>query len=257
MNKYSYCVIFLIIFAVSCNRKVAPLTSSLQTEGMHHKWKVTTMQGVSEPLPYIFIDLRDINNTKGFAGCDSLTFTPKYWYNHRVDFMHVSPSYAACKGSTMTDKIFAENLSQVYYYKLNADKLLLFDKNNKAILEAIIDPSDENGSISRTWVINKMINAQQTELVKAHSYLDFTDLNRSTAKVGCNVFSFPVTLSGNYFITIGQATTTRMFCKNAAINEEVLSKTLKIVNMYQVVGNTLRLFDKENVLLLEATAPLQ
>lgn len=258
MKKYSLFFSLFIILTASCNRKVAPLQSLLQTEGMHHKWKVTEMAGEgTAQLPYIFIDLRDVEKSGGSAGCDSLTFTPKYWYNNRIDLMHIAVGQSQCKGGTLVDKAFADNLNKVYYFKLAEDKLWLSDKNHTTLFTATIDPSDENSSIKRKWLISKMINADTKQLEVSKPFIDFTNTTNAIANVGCNTINFSVTVSGTYNIVVGEAASTRMFCKDAAVNEEVFLKILPIVNMYQVIGNKLRLFDKDNALLIEASAPLQ
>ncbi len=250
-------LIFLITIITSCSNKVtAPLTSVMNTEPLHHKWKVTEMHGSHEALPNIYLDLRDILKTHGSAGCDSVVFTPKYSYNNRVEFMYISVPLPMCKGTTLTDQQFLKNLNDVHFFSVAQNQLSLFDKSRTKLFEAVYHSDDEQGSLLRKWEIVKMMNADGERLSKARPYLDFTDLNQSTAYVGCNRFHFPVTLTGKHDIFISNAASTKKYCEGD-VNDEVLSKIFPLVKMYQVVGNTLKLFDKDNLLLIEAISPLE
>lgn len=248
--------ILTAILLASCSSKIAPLTNHFNTEPVHHKWSVTEMDGVAEPLPPVYLDMRNIYVTHGSAGCDSVVFTPKYENNNRMNFSNISVPLTACKGTTLTDQRFLQNLREVHYFSVGVNQLSLFNKSRKKLFEAVYHPDDERGSLLRRWQIVAMMNANSEQLIKDSAYLDLTHAAQGSANAGCNQFNFPVTFSGKHDINFGNAATTRKFCKDA-VNEEVFSKVLPLVKMYQVVGNVLKLFDKDNALLLEATAPLQ
>lgn len=249
--------LFIVALLTACSNKVtAPLVSTMHTEPMHHKWRITEVKGSSESIPYIYIDLRNILNSHASAGCDSIVFTPKYSYNNRIDFSNTSVAMRKCKGNTQIDNLFLSNLKEVYFFSVSANQLTLLDKSNNKLFEAVYDADDEQGTLLRNWEITKMMNSWGDSFLVAKPYINFTDVNHGKAYAGCNTLSFPVTLTGAHDISIGSVASTRMYCKDNA-NEEVLSKILPLIKMHQVVGNTLKLFDKDNELLIEAVAPLQ
>lgn len=252
MKKILYIV--LISLLASCSNKItAPFTSVMNTEPLHHKWKVTEMRGTSS-LYNVYIDLRDILKTYASAGCDSIVFTPKYNYNNRVDFMHINIPLPNCT-QNMLDSQLILNLHNVHYFSVGINQLTLLDKSRAKLFEAVYATDDEQGSLLRKWQITSMLNADGDQLLATKPFIDFTTLNTASAYVGCNRFSMPVTLTGGHGISMGNAASTKMFCEGN-VNDEVLSKLLPLVKMFQVVGNQLKLFDKDNTLLLEAIAPL-
>lgn len=246
--------IVLISCLLSCSNKItAPFTNVMNTEALHHKWKVTEMRGTTS-LPDVYIDLRDILKTHASSGCDSIVFTPKYSYNNRVNFTHINIPLPNCSQNTLNNHLLF-NLKDVYYFSVNSNQLILLDKNRSKIFEAAYAIDDEQGSLLRRWQITSMLNADGDQLLATKPFIDFTTLNTASAYVGCNRFSMPVTLTGGHGISMGNGASTKMFCEGN-VNDEVLSKLLPLVKMFQVVGNQLKLFDKDNTLLLEAIAPI-
>ena len=250
-------LVLIMSFFTSCSNKItAPLTSVMNTEPLHHKWQVIEMRGVDENLPYTYLDLRDIARTQGSAGCSQVIFTPTYSYNNRVELKHVSVPLSMCEGNTLMDQQFLKNLKEVYYYAAGSNQLSLLDKHRKKLFEAIYDADDEQASLLRKWEIVKMMNADNEKLLKAKSFLDFTNLNRATAYVGCNELSFQVTHNAQHNVAIANTAQTKMHCRGN-VNEEVFLKLLPLVKIHQVIGNRLKLFDKDNALLIEAVTTPQ
>jgi len=226
----------------------------MQTEGLHHKWKVSKVAD-SLPTNSIYIDLRDVYHSGATAGCRYFSFTPKFGHHNRIEIANIAAHLSGCTDER-TDQVLRSNLGEVYSFSLSDDQLQLLAKDGRLLFIAEKAADDENGSVSRKWSIEQMINADNDQLVKGRSFLDLTDPAKGQAGVGCNRFSFSVTTDNTYHIAISNVASTEMFCKDAATNESVLSKVLPLVNKYQVIGNTLKLFDKDNALLLSTTAAL-
>lgn len=251
MKKILFIVFISIL--VSCSNKItAPFTNVMNTEQLHHKWKIIEMRGTSSALPAVYIDMRDVLKTHASAGCNTIVFTPKYSYNNRVDFTHIYIPVPTCTQNILDSQLLA-NLHNVHYFSVDNNQLTLLDQNRSKIFEAIYATDDEQGSLLRKWQIASMLNADGDRLSKAKPFIDFTAPGSASAYVGCNRFSIPITLTGSHGISMGNAASTKMFCEDD-VNDEVFSKILPLVKMYQVVGNQLKLFDKHNTLLLEAVA---
>lgn len=241
----------------ACNHKIAaPPANVLNSEALHHIWKVVEMHGAVQPLGSVFLDLRDVMHTHASAGCDSVIFTPKYGYNNRVDFTSVQVAVLMCKGRTLLDQQLLTNLNAVYYFSVASNHLSLYDENRTRLFEAVYHPDDEQGTIKRRWMISGMLNGNNKTLLANKAYIDFTDLSGTKANAGCNQLVWSTILSNTHHISFGEVSSTKIPCQYTS-NEEVLLKILPLVKAYQVTGNRLQLFDSYHLLLLEAIAPLQ
>ncbi|WP_300603251.1 META domain-containing protein [Niabella sp.] len=250
-----YVVVFIGMLMAGCNRRTAPLVSTLQTEALHHKWKITTLEGYTEPLTQTGLDLRNVYHSFAMAGCDTLALTPRFGHQHRIalDDLAFYPATRNC-GNDALSRILKENLLAAYYFSLKDGKLELMNREGHSLLKAVIDPEDEMGSIRRRWRITKMIHVASDSFAMQHPVIDFTDLPASGAFVGCNQLRFATHISLPYSISIAHITGTYKYCKDVAGFESIISKALPLVAKYQVIGNRLKLLDREDVLLLEAVA---
>jgi heat shock protein HslJ len=256
MNRF-YGILYILVagsLIAACSRKGAPPVSTMQTEGVHHKWKVKSADGMAIGGD-TYIDLRDIRHSGATAGCRYFSFTPKFGHNSRMQIANISTHLLSCPDD-LADQTLKLNLESVYSFSVTDKQLRLLAKDGHTVFSAERAADDEGNSISRKWLIQEMINADNEQLTKDKGFLDLTDLTRAQAGVGCNRFSFKVTADDTYHIALRDAAATEMYCKHAAANESVFSKLLPLVNKYQVVGNSLKLFDKDNVLLLSATEVL-
>ncbi len=256
MNRLYWLLYMMIAGSLvgACSRKGAPPVSTMQTERVHHKWKVKSADGMTIGGD-TYIDLRDIRHSGATAGCRYFSFTPKFGHNNRMQVANISTHLLSCPDD-LADQALKLNLESVYSFSVTDKQLRLLAKDGHTVFSAERAADDEGNSISRKWLIQEMINADNEQLTKDKGFLDLTDLTRAQGGVGCNKFSFKVTADHTYHITLGNAATTEMYCRHAAANESVFSKLLPLVNKYQVVGNSLKLFDKDNVLLLSATEVL-
>lgn len=249
-----YPVLAMALIA-GCNRNTAPLVSSMQTEGLHHKWKITMLDGYSQPLSQTGLDLRNVYRSFAVAGCDTLAFTPRFGHHNRMalDGLIFYPNMRNCRNDALSNAL-KENLAAACRFSLTGGQLELISTEGRSLLKAVIDPEDENGSIRRRWQITKMINVSSDSFAMQHPFIDFTDLSASGAFVGCNQLRFVVKIVAPYSISVAHITSTDKYCKDAAGFESVITKALPLMAKYQVIGNRLKLFDREDVLLLEAVA---
>lgn len=256
MTRYGSLLYIIVagLLVAACSRKGAPPVSTMQTEELHHKWRVKTAKGM-ESINDFYIDLRDVRRSGATAGCRYFSFTPKFGHHNRMQLANISSHLLSCTDDR-PDQALKLNLESVYSFSVADKQLSLLAKDGQVVFSAEKAADDKDHSITRQWRIQQMINADNDQLVKDKSFLDLTDLARARAEVGCNKFSFNVTADHTYHIALGSVAATEMYCQHAAANESVFSKVLPLVNKYQVVGNTLKLFDKDNVLLLSATEEL-
>lgn len=214
------------------------------------------MDGAAQIDNGAYIDLRDIYHSTASSGCDSIVFVPKYWYNQKMQMDNISLIKESCIENTLANTVLINNLAGVSRFALNEDRLLLYNDEGKNIITALIDASDEKGSLTRKWRIEKMINIKDKDLEKAGAYIDLSNMERGTAYFGCNLFSLTAHISEQYFIDLTGIGITKKYCSEYMIMEEVFTKALPLVKMFQVIGNTVKLYDKDGILLIQGLAHL-
>ncbi|MBZ4192367.1 META domain-containing protein [Niabella beijingensis] len=250
--------VFGIAMMIACNRSAAPLTSTLHTEGLHHKWTITALNGYGGALTNASFDLRNVHRSYAAAGCDTIKLTPRFGHNSRISLDDLG-FYADTRncGDAALRTALKDNLGKAYRFRLEDGRLELADDHGGSLLKAVVSAEDEKGSISRKWKITKMINVTSDSFAMVDPFIDLSNLAASTAFVGCNQFRFPVTVAPPFTVSIGQIAGTNKYCNEAAGFESIISKALPLVAKYQVIGNRLKLFDKEDVLLLEAVEAIE
>lgn len=249
------CGLLLSILFFACSRKTAPPVSTMHTEGLHHKWKILQMDGVQGPVADAYIDLRSIYKSGAFAGCEYFLFTPHYGHHYKMRIKNIATSFAPCPANEQGN-ILLKNLQAVTAFAINKNGMKLFNEKGGVLFTAAMAEDDSKKNLYRKWWITQMINANNNQLIQDSAYIHIKENGNADAKPGCNQLSFNANADDTYNISLSEATGTKMFCKDAAANEAVFTKLLPLVKKYQVVGNILKLFDKDDVLLLEAISKL-
>ncbi|ANH80591.1 hypothetical protein A8C56_05970 [Niabella ginsenosidivorans] len=256
IQRYLWVFVTLTALAAGSCASKAPLQSTFHTEALHHKWKITALKDFPLSMPYAFLDLRNVYHSTAAIGCDTLSVTPRLGYNRIELDDRVSAGGPPNCTDSATRSLFIKQLADVYTYKVTATRLELLDRKGATVLQAEIDPEDEKGSLNRRWAIVKMINVTSDSFNLLDPFIDLTDLTRAHAFAGCNQLRFQAKAVAPYSLSFSKVAGTRKYCKAAMEYESILTKALPLVTKYQVIGNRLKLFDKENVLLLEGRAAL-
>lgn len=244
-------LMLLILLLAGCGRDTAPLRSSMHTEGLHHKWKITEM----DRLPAgdsAFIDLRDPARSWVKQDCQCYYFVPKYGRGEKMQLSHLTAKAGNCPAETSLSPL----LAAVSRFSLAQEELILWSSAGNQLLRAVKAPDDEDGSLQRNWQILEMINGNSEQLKQDRAFLDLRKTDGSIAYLGCNQFRLQIHQQPPYSLGITGGVVTRKFCAQAAENEAVFGKILPLVAKYQIVGNILRLFDRQDQLLLQARSAL-
>ena len=88
-------IILVALLVIACSRKGAPPVSSMQTEGLHHKWKVIKAEGITG-AGNIYIDLRDVHRSGATGGCRYFSFTPKFGHHNRMQMANINAHLLSC-----------------------------------------------------------------------------------------------------------------------------------------------------------------
>ncbi|GAB3011805.1 hypothetical protein GCM10027051_13020 [Niabella terrae] len=223
----------------------------MHTEALHHKWKIIEID--QKPAgDSAFIDLRDPAHSWVKRDCQGYYFVPKYGRGGRMQLSHLT----TVAGNCLSVNSLYPLLAGISRFSLSQEELVLSNSAGNQLLRAVKAPDDENGSLQRNWQILEMINGDSEQLKKDQAFLDLRQADGSVAHLGCNQFRLQIHQQPPYLLRITGGAATRKFCAAAARNEEVFGKMLPLVAKYQIVGNILRLFDRQDQLLLRARSAL-
>ncbi|WP_018626403.1 META domain-containing protein [Niabella aurantiaca] len=247
--KRIYPLLLTTVIIAACSRNTAPLVSTLHTEALHHKWEILEMSG-QYPEKKMFLDLRDVARSGFISGSDTLVLTPRFGHHQRME-LDMSRSLNMIHSN---DAVYRQLLKNVYRFSVDPGQISLFDRQGRRLLRAGIADDDEMDDPARKWNIIKLINAPSDSLMKRQAFIDLTSLETSRAFVGCNQIRFVTKTRGAPAMTFSNINSANGDCKTAGDLEYILAKALPLAAKYQVIGNRLKLFDKEDVLLLEGVA---
>ena len=94
-----------------------------------------------------------------------------------------------------------------------------------------------NQNINRVWMLVSYKNYAKDDLVKKNAFLDLTNSERASAKMGCNNLSFGYKISEET-ITFSQGISTKMYCQDMSLEDD-FSKEITSFNQYTIEGHKL------------------
>lgn len=190
----------------------------------------------------------------GYAGCNN--YFAQYQISDAQNLKLTSPigsSLKACSPAiNKLEKAYLSLLPQVTHFKLENDRLMLLDQNEKTLLTFAAQNSVqvlENTNWQATGINNNrggVVSDKNTHLSTAQ----FSN-GEIQGKAACNQFSARYTLQ-NQQITFGPTHTTRMFCGEEGVmaQEAQFLYALTQINRYEVTANKLYLRDQTGSLWL-------
>ncbi|WP_338409904.1 META domain-containing protein [uncultured Flavobacterium sp.] len=102
-----------------------------------------------------------------------------------------------------------------------------------------------NPSIHTKWMLIQFKDFQKQKIMDKNCYLDLTNKENSSAKMGCNDLGFRYILSSNNKIEFGLGRTTYMYCEDHDIESEFLN-IVNSIESYKIQGHKLYLKTKTN-----------
>ena len=103
----------------------------------------------------------------------------------------------------------------------------------------ITEPSTQN--IKRVWMLVEFKDYKKEYLAEEKAFLDMTNSERATSKMGCNNLSFSYSIKDGKSIQFSQGIATRMYCQDHMKLETDFLKDITLVKNYKVEGHFLTL----------------
>lgn len=111
---------------------------------------------------------------------------------------------------------------------------LIFSCNSKKEATKI-----ENQNINRIWMLVNFKNYSKESLIKKSAFLDLTNSENASAKMGCNNLSFAYKVKEDT-ISFSEGIATRMFCEDMSLENDFY-KEISSINNYKIEGHKLLL----------------
>lgn len=100
-------------------------------------------------------------------------------------------------------------------------------------------------NIHRKWMLVQFEDFQKEKMIEKKCYLDLTDKENASAKMGCNSLGFAYSLNNKKEISFRQGRATRMFCEDNAMETKFL-EVITSLSSYRIQGHKLYLTTKSN-----------
>ena len=99
-------------------------------------------------------------------------------------------------------------------------------------------------NLHRKWMLVSYKNYTKDDLIKKEAFLDMTNKERASSKMGCNSMSFGYSVTGNA-ITFTQGMGTKMFCQDMNLENDFLNDLPKMITIV-IEGHKMTLNGKDN-----------
>jgi heat shock protein HslJ len=99
--------------------------------------------------------------------------------------------------------------------------------------------------MNRVWMLVAFKDYNKDYFVEKKAFLDMTNSEIATSKMGCNSLSFSYSIKDEKSIQFSQGIATRMYCQDHMKLETDFLKDLKLVKNYKVEGHFLTLTTSE------------
>lgn len=96
-------------------------------------------------------------------------------------------------------------------------------------------------NINRVWMLVEFKDYKKEYFVEKKAFLDMTNSERATSKMGCNNLSFSYSIKDNKSIQFSQGIATRMYCEDAMKLENDFLNEIPSIKNYKVEGHFLTL----------------
>lgn len=99
-------------------------------------------------------------------------------------------------------------------------------------------------NLHRKWMLVSYKNYTKNDLIQKEAFLDMTNKERASSKMGCNSISFGYSVTGNA-ITFTQGMSTKMFCQDMNLETDFLNDLPKMITII-IQGHKMTLTNKSN-----------
>jgi heat shock protein HslJ len=107
----------------------------------------------------------------------------------------------------------------------------------------------EEPNIKRVWMLTEYNQYSKDYLTKKQAFLDLTQPEKASSKMGCNQLSFPYTITNTSEIKFSNGIATRMYCDDMKL-EDSFSKEITSISNYSIQGHQLILTSPKGIKMI-------
>jgi len=95
-------------------------------------------------------------------------------------------------------------------------------------------------NINRIWMLVEFKEYKKDCFIEKKAFLDLTNPERATSKMGCNNLSFSFSVKDSKSITFSQGISTKMFCEDMKLEND-FTKSITTMNSFSINAHKLTL----------------
>jgi heat shock protein HslJ len=99
--------------------------------------------------------------------------------------------------------------------------------------------------LKKVWLLVHFHELKKEDLINIQAQMDLTDIEKATARMGCNTIGFKLETKKNQ-IKFSNVITTKMFCENKMDLEKSFVKSLSKIYTYTINGQKLILSNSKS-----------
>ena len=206
---------------------------------------------VSNPIVSHITALFDEHRVSGNAGCNH--YSAAYQQDEgqlRVDEIVVTEMICDDPEVMETESTFLQNLSQAAEFRIQGDRLTIFDEEGRKLL--VFKHRAEPGLTDVTWRLASIGPDAKTPVstITSRVQLTFSPDGDVFGNAGCNTFRGHYAVEDGH-IEVGPLVTTRKMCEeNVMAVERAVLQGLERSTAFEIKNGQLDLFDETGSLLL-------
>jgi heat shock protein HslJ len=101
-------------------------------------------------------------------------------------------------------------------------------------------------NIKRIWMLVEFMDFKKEDLVAKKAFVDFTQVDRISAMMGCNNIGYDYVIKENKVITFSKGIATQMYCDDMKLENE-FTKTIELMSSYVIVDQKLTLTSNNGI----------
>lgn len=100
--------------------------------------------------------------------------------------------------------------------------------------------------IKRIWMLVEFMDFRKEDLIAKKAFVDFTQVDRISAMMGCNDIGYNCVIKDNNAVTFSKGIATQMYCDDMKLENE-FTRVIELMSSFVIVGQKLTLTSNNGI----------
>jgi len=101
-------------------------------------------------------------------------------------------------------------------------------------------------NIKRIWMLVEFMDFRKEDLIAKKAFVDFTQVDRISAMMGCNDIGYDCVIKDNNALTFSKGIATQMYCDEMKLENE-FTRVIELMSSFVIVGQKLTLTSNNGI----------